>query len=31
MVASPRNQNFFCLNHFHKPCNHPNLYAAEEI
>ena len=28
MVAGRRNQSLFYFNHFRKPCNHPNLYAA---
>jgi hypothetical protein len=31
MVAGRRNQSFFVFNHFRKPCNHPNFYAAVEI
>jgi hypothetical protein len=31
MVAGRRNQSFIAFNHFRKPCNHPNLYAAAEI
>jgi hypothetical protein len=30
-VAGLGNQSFFSFNHFRKPCNHPNLYAAVEI
>jgi hypothetical protein len=29
-VSGRRKQNFFALNNFREPCNHPNLYAAAE-
>jgi hypothetical protein len=29
--SGPRNQNFFPFSNFCEACNHPNLYAVEEI